>query len=99
MAIIEVNIIPIGSKTASVSKYVARALDILKKEKNIKYQLGPMETVIEGDLDKILKMAKKMHRSIFDRNIKRVVTTIKIDERSDKNLTIEGKLKSVRITK
>lgn len=36
-----------------------------------------------------------MHESVFDENVSRVVTTIKIDDRRDKPLSIEGKLKSV----
>lgn len=33
MAVVEVAVIPIGTKTPSVSKYVAKALKILEKEK------------------------------------------------------------------
>ena len=42
MALVEVNIIPLGTGTPSVSKYVARALEVLKGEKNIKYDITAM---------------------------------------------------------
>lgn len=96
MAVIEISVIPIGSKTSSVSNYISRALKELEGVKNIKYQLTPMGTVIEGDLDKILDMAIKMHKAVFNKNIKRVVTIMKIDERTDKKLTMEGKIKSIK---
>jgi len=37
-----------------------------------------------------------MHNSAFDAGAKRVVTTMRIDERRDKSLTIEGKIKAVK---
>ena len=98
MAIIEISIVPVGTETASVSKYVAKVLRVLEKEKNIKYELTSMGTIIEGDPGRILNVAKKMHRAVFDREIKRVVTIIKIDERTDKKLTMNGKINSVKRT-
>lgn len=96
MAIMEISIVPIGTKTPSVSKHVADALKILEKEKRIKYELTAMGTIIEGDLEKLLVLAKKMHEAVFkDKDILRVITTIKIDDRRDKPLSIEGKIKSV----
>lgn len=87
--------IPIGTKTPSVSKYVAEALKVLEKE-GIKYELTSMGTIVEGDLDKILDLVKKMHETVFDKEVQRVVTIIKIDDRRDKPLSMEGKVKSVR---
>jgi len=96
MAIMEISVIPLGTKTPSVSKYVAEALKILEKEKDIKYELTSMGTIIEGDLRKVLNLAKKMHEAVFDKEILRVATIIKIDDRRDKPLSIEGKIKSVQ---
>jgi len=96
MAIMEISVVPIGTKTPSLSQYVARAIDILKKESDIKYQLTPMGTVIESkSVEELLSVAGKMHSIVFGDEVKRVVTTIKLDERKDKVLTMEGKVKSV----
>lgn len=95
MAVVEVTVIPIGTKTPSISKYVARALEVLEKEKDIKYELTSTGTIIEGNLERVLSLAKKMHESVFDMEVLRVVTIIRIDDRRDKPLSIEGKLKSV----
>jgi uncharacterized protein (TIGR00106 family) len=95
MAIAEVSIIPLGTGTPSVSNYVARAVSVLRQEKDVKYELTSMGTIIEGDLEKILKVVKKMHQATFDEGVMRVVTTIKIDDRRDKPSTMSGKIESL----
>ncbi len=96
MAIMEISVIPLGTQTPSVSKYVANAIKILKKEKNIKYELTSMGTIVEcNSIDKLFDIAKKIHHVPFNSEIKRVVTSLKIDDRKDKELTIKGKKKSV----
>jgi len=96
MAIAEVSVVPLGTKTPSVSRHVARAIEILEQEKDIRYELTAMGTIIEGDLDRILAAVRKMHETVFNEDIARVVTTIKIDDRRDKPQTMSGKLDSVR---
>ena len=94
MAVVEVSILPLGTGTPSMSRYVADVLKVLK-ESNLKYELTAMGTIIEGDLDEVLKWIRKMHEVPFKEGAKRVVTTIEIDDRRDKELTIEGKVKAV----
>ena len=99
MPIMEIAIVPVGTKSTSLSKYVADADRILKKEKGIKYQLTAMGTQIEAtSLSKLLNLAGEMHGAVLNRNkdLKRVITSISIDDRRDKKLTIKGKLKSVQ---
>jgi len=96
MAIIDISIVPVGTSTPSVSRFVAGAVKILQNEPDIKYQLTPMNTVIEGDLEHLLALAKKMHDSAFNSGIQRVVTTLRIDERRDKPLTMTGKVEAVK---
>jgi uncharacterized protein (TIGR00106 family) len=96
MAIAEVSVVPLGTKTASVSRYVARAIRILEHEKNLKYEMTGMGTIIEGDLDRILAAVRKMHEGVFEEGAARVITTIKIDDRRDKAQTVKAKLESVR---
>ncbi len=95
MAVVEVSIIPLGTKTPSLSKYVARALKILRQEKNIKYELTSMGTIMEGDLGEILRVVRNMHEANFDGEVTRIVTIIKIDDRRDKTLSMDGKMESL----
>ena len=96
MATLGISVVPVGTGSPSVSGYVANAVKILEQEKDIKYELTAMMTILEGDLDRLLEVAKKMHRSAFAAGAQRVVTSIRIDDRRDKPLTIEGKIKAVK---
>jgi len=96
MAIAEISVVPLGTKTPSVSRYVARAVRVLEREKDIKYELTAMGTVIEGDLDKILAVVKKMHEETFGDGVARVLTTIKIDDRRDKPQSMKAKVNSLK---
>lgn len=96
MAIVEVTIVPLGTGNPSLSKYVVECHKILKKEKNLNYMLTPMGTIIEGDLDEILSVIRKMHEVPFGEGATRVSTQIKIDDRRDKEITMDSKVKSVQ---
>ena len=96
MAMMEVSVVPIGTSSPSISQYVAGAVRLLKDEPGIKYELTAMGTIIEGDLDRCLALAVRMHRSAFEGGVVRVSTSIRIDERRDKPLTIAGKIEAVR---
>jgi uncharacterized protein (TIGR00106 family) len=96
MAIVEVSIVPLGMGTPSISRYVARALRVLEEQDEVHYELTPMGTILEGDLDKVLSVVRQMHESGFDEKVRRVLTRIAIDDRRDKPSTREGKVRSVQ---
>ncbi|MFC1901397.1 MTH1187 family thiamine-binding protein [Chloroflexota bacterium] len=96
MAMIEVSIVPVGTPTVSVSRYVAGAVQLLKGEPDIKYELTAMGTIIEGDLERLLALAGRMHQSAFEAGVMRVVTTVKIDERRDKPASMSSKVAAVK---
>ncbi len=96
MALVDISVVPIGTETPSVSKYVAKAVQVLQGEKGIKYELTAMGTIIEGDLEQLLTLVGKMHQSAFDAGAMRVVTTVKIDERRDKTSSMSSKVESVK---
>lgn len=95
MALAEVSIIPLGTDTTSLSKYVAQVVKILQAEPGVTYELTAMGTIIEGDLGQLFSIIQKMHESVFDDEVKRVFSVIKIDDRRDKTVTITGKVESV----
>lgn len=94
MAVVFLSITPLGTGTPSVSRYVAGVERILR-ESGLKNQLTAMGTIIEGDLDEILKVIRRMHEHPFTQGAVRVSTFVKIDDRRDKEHTIEGKMRSV----
>ncbi|WP_373231564.1 MTH1187 family thiamine-binding protein [Cohnella sp.] len=96
MAIIQVTIVPLGTGTPSVSDYVASVHQVLEQSKEeIKYQLTPMSTIIEGELDDLLAVVRRMHEVPFENGAMRVSTSITIDDRRDKKGSMEQKLQSI----
>ena len=95
MAIVEVTISPMGTGTPSISRYVAACHKVLAQEPDLTYQLTPMSTIIEGDLDRILTVVRRMHEVPFANGAQRVSTSLRIDDRRDKELTMAGKIKAV----
>jgi uncharacterized protein (TIGR00106 family) len=97
MAIVEVSITPLGTSDPSVSRYVAGCVRIVR-ESGLKHQLTPMGTIIEGSIDDILAVIRRMHESPFAAGAVRVSTLIKIDDRRDsENHSMSGKVASVEV--
>jgi uncharacterized protein (TIGR00106 family) len=92
--IAELSVVPLGAGT-SVSRYVARCLEVLDKSSGVSYQLTPMGTVVLGPISAVVEVVQKMHEAPFGMGAQRVVTTMKIDDRRDKAVTLESKVKSV----
>jgi len=95
MAIVAVSIAPTGAGT-SVGAYVAKALQVLEQQDTVKFELGPMFTTLEGDLDAIFQLVREMQEAVFAMGADRVGTVLKIDDRRDKDATMQEKLDSAR---
>ncbi|MEW6033401.1 MAG: MTH1187 family thiamine-binding protein [Chloroflexota bacterium] len=93
--IAELSIVPVGVGT-SVSRYVAACLGVLDSTEGVSYQLTPMGTIVLGPLERVLDVARKMHEVPFGMGVQRVVTTIKVDDRRDKEVTMQSKVQSVK---
>ncbi|OPZ74933.1 MAG: hypothetical protein BWY80_00371 [Firmicutes bacterium ADurb.Bin456] len=96
MAVVEISIVPVGSPHTSLSEYVAGCLAVLKEAEGVTWQLTPMGTILEGELDQVLIVVRCMHEQPFQKGIHRVVTTIRIDDRRDQVLTMTGKVAAVK---
>jgi uncharacterized protein (TIGR00106 family) len=94
MAVVFLSITPLGTGTPSVSRYVAGVERILRAS-GLTHQLTAMGTIVEGDLDAILRVVREMHEHPFTQGAVRVSTFLKIDDRRDREHTIAGKLRSV----
>lgn len=95
MAVVLVTVVPLGTATPSVSHYVAGVERVLR-DSGLKHELTGMGTIIEGDLDAILPVVRKMHEQPFGQGALRVSTSIRIDDRRDKKGSIEAKVRSVK---
>jgi uncharacterized protein (TIGR00106 family) len=93
MAIVAVSISPIGSGV-SVSRFVAAALDVVQGQERIRFRLDPMFTTLEGDLSEIYALISDMQEAVFAAGALRVSTVIRIDDRRDRRVAMEEKVKS-----
>ena len=95
----EISVIPIGIRsqtTTSMSKEIAAAFDAIQKIKGLKTMLTPMGTQIESNnFANILKAIEVAHEVVRTAGAKRIVSTIRIDERLDKSISREEKVESV----
>jgi uncharacterized protein (TIGR00106 family) len=94
MAIMEISVVPIGTESTSVSSFVAECVKIVEQE-GLTYEVTSMGTAVEGEVDDLLRLAAQMHRAPFTHGAQRVLTTIRIDERRDKEVRIAGKKAAV----
>jgi uncharacterized protein (TIGR00106 family) len=98
MAIVDVTVIPIGTETPSVSSYVADIQRVLKeyeKKGQIRFQLTPMNTIIEGELPVLFEVIQAMHEVPFENGLMRVATNIRVDDRRDVKRKMEEKVQRV----
>jgi uncharacterized protein (TIGR00106 family) len=90
--IAEVTFSPLGTATPSLSKYVTAGLAVLASHPEVKYQLNPMGTVLEGERADIIAVVEEMNEAIFEAGAQRVGTALKIDERRDKPASMDHKV-------
>ncbi len=96
MATAEITIIPIGTGSTSTSNFIAEAEKILKNYPDVKNKLTSMGTEIECDnIEKLFDILKEMHLATFNNDTQRIYSIIKIDDRRDKESTLEGKIEAV----
>jgi uncharacterized protein (TIGR00106 family) len=91
----EISVFPAGKKGASLSDVMVEVLKVAEKH-GANYELTAMGTCIEGDLDTLFKIAREMHEVCFGLGYPRVLTSIRVDDRRDKDLNMKYKVESVR---
>ena len=94
MAIAAVSLSPVGVGV-SVSRYVTAALRVVRDQERVRYRLDPMFTTLEGDLADIYALVARMQEAVFAAGAERVGTVIKIDDRRDRPVRMEDKVRAV----
>jgi uncharacterized protein (TIGR00106 family) len=56
---------------------VDKAIEVVQRS-GVKYEVGPHETTMEGELDQLLEIVKAGHRACLEAGAQRVITFIKI---------------------
>lgn len=88
---VAVQVLPL---VEDVYPVVDRAIEVIAAS-GVKYEVGPMETVMEGPLDRLLEIAKAAHLACLAAGAERVLTLIKIGDQTC-GTTIEEKTAKYR---
>ena len=96
MATADLTVIALGRAEASASRYIAEIQRHLAKQDKVRYALHAMGTSLEGSTADILAVVAELHAIPFELGIPRVYTVLKLDERRDREQTLEDKVESVR---
>lgn len=84
---VSVQVLPLAENAFPI---VDRAIETIAAQ-GVRYEVTPMETVMEGQLDDLLAAAKAAHLACFEAGAKKVVTLIKIGD-SVQGTTMEEKV-------
>lgn len=83
IAVVDVRVVPVGTGSTKTARLVARAYRVAR-ESGLRHELTPTATVLEGDAGDLLDVALRMHAACLGQGVERVVTSITLDERTDR---------------
>lgn len=93
-AIVDLTVIPLGIGV-SLSKYIAACEKVLSNA-GLTTQLHANGTNIEGDWDAVFAAIKQCHEVVHQMGAPRIFTTIHVGTRTDRNQSMDDKIKSVQ---
>ena len=91
--LVEFSMSPLD-KGESVSKYVARNLDLIDRS-GVPYRLGPMGTCLEGEWDQVFGVIRACYEEM-SKDCRRVTCSIKVDAREGGEGRITGKVERLK---
>ncbi len=96
MIVADFALVPMGTGTGA-GKYIRGVYEMLT-ESGVKYLPGPMATSVEAQsFDELFSIIKKANDKMADMDVKRIITTVRIDYRLDKEISIDSKLSASKI--
>ena len=91
--IVDLCVVPLG-KGLSVSAEVAACQRVLQ-EAELKTHLHAYGTNIEGEWDRVFAAIKRCHEVLHGMGVPRLSTSIKVGTRSDREPSMDAKVRSV----
>ena len=95
MATADLTVIALGRAEVSASRYIAEIQRRLAAQDRVRYVMHAMGTSLEGSTADILQVVGELHAVPFELGIPRVYSILKLDERRDKEQTLEDKVQAV----
>jgi uncharacterized protein (TIGR00106 family) len=96
VATADLTVIALGRPDASASEYIAEIQRRLARQDRVRYVMHAMGTSLEGSTADVLALVAELHAVPFEFGLPRVYTVLKLDERRDREQTLEDKVESVR---
>jgi uncharacterized protein (TIGR00106 family) len=91
MIVADFSLVPMGTDT-SAGKYIRAVYEMLEAS-GVKFVPGPNSTSIEARTFKdIFDIIQKSNEKLAEMGVKRIITDVHIDQRLDKEISIESKL-------
>ena len=95
MILAQLSVFPIGEGT-SLSRFVKKGIEVIQAS-GYHFEIGGVSTCVEGpDLGALFRLVKKVHQAHLDEGARRISIDLKVDDRRDKDATIQSKRKSVK---
>jgi uncharacterized protein (TIGR00106 family) len=92
--IVDFCLIPIGVGV-SLSKYIA-ACEAILTEAGLTVQLHANGTDIEGEWDDVFAAIKRCHEVVHEMGAVRIASTLRVGTRTDRQQTMQDKIRSVQ---
>ncbi len=78
-----------------MSRFVKKGVRIIE-ESGYTYQIGGMSTGIEvPDMQSLFDLVNRIRQAQLDEGARRIIIELKVDERHDKDATLQSKISSV----
>ncbi|WP_136515614.1 MTH1187 family thiamine-binding protein [Geomonas edaphica] len=91
---VDLCIVPLGVGV-SLSSYIAACEKVLA-DAGLKTALHSYGTNIEGEWDEVFAAIKRCHETVHAMGAPRITTTVKLGTRTDREQTMEDKIRSVQ---
>ena len=95
MATADLTVIALGRPDTSASRYIAEIQRRLAAQDRVRYRLHAMGTSLEGSTEDIFRVVGELHAVPFELGVPRVYTVLKLDERRDREQSLDDKVTSV----
>ncbi len=95
MATADLTVIGLGRSDPSAGECIAEIQRRLAAQDRVGFRLHAMGTSLEGTTEDILAIVAELHRVPFELGLPRVYTVLKLDDRRDREQSLDDKVRSV----
>lgn len=86
---VAIQIVPIAKEHPY--PIIDRAIEVIERS-GVDYRVGAMETVMQGDYEKLMTLVQQAQDACFDAGAEELVVTLKVHARKNGDVTWEEKL-------